>query len=424
MKMLMVGCSHKEASIAVRERLAFSPEQVLAALQRHRELFPRREAVLLSTCNRTEFYLASDAAEDVPTASEAIRFLAECRGLDPEVVSSELIERTDEEAIVHLFTVAASLDSMVVGEAQILSQVKQAYETAAEVQDSMPLMHAAFQRAIRVAKRIAAETRIHERRVSVPSVAVSELATQIFERFDDKSILVIGAGEMADETLTYLRAQGASHIRLINRTRERAESLAAKFQATVHPWEELLDRLAEADMVVSTTGASQPIVTLDDYRAIERRREQRILFVLDLAIPRDFDPAIGDSLNVFLYSVDDLQAQCAKNLAARRKELPKAEKIVTGEARRFMGDLGHRASVPTIRQLKDKAEEIKRQELERLLHRLEGMDEKGRDEIRYAFDRLVAKILHPPLESLRDEATEEAGHSLVDAVRRLFQLRD
>ena len=424
MKMLMVGCSHKEASIAVRERLAFSPEQVLAALQRHRELFPRREAVLLSTCNRTEFYLASDAAEDVPTASEAIRFLAECRGLDPEVVSSELIERTDEEAIVHLFTVAASLDSMVVGEAQILSQVKQAYETAAEVQDSMPLMHAAFQRAIRVAKRIAAETRIHERRVSVPSVAVSELATQIFERFDDKSILVIGAGEMADETLTYLRAQGASHIRLINRTRERAESLAAKFQATVHPWEELLDRLAEADMVVSTTGASQPIVTLDDYRAIERRREQRIMFVLDLAIPRDFDPAIGDSLNVFLYSVDDLQAQCAKNLAARRKELPKAEKIVTGEARRFMGDLGHRASVPTIRQLKDKAEEIKRQELERLLHRLEGMDEKGRDEIRYAFDRLVAKILHPPLESLRDEATEEAGHSLVDAVRRLFQLRD
>lgn len=424
MKMLMVGCSHKEASIAVRERLAFSPEQVIAALQRHRELFPRREAVLLSTCNRTEFYLASDAAEDVPTASEAIRFLAECRGLDPEVVSSELIERTDEEAIVHLFTVAASLDSMVVGEAQILSQVKQAYETAAEVQDSMPLMHAAFQRAIRVAKRIAAETRIHERRVSVPSVAVSELATQIFERFDDKSILVIGAGEMADETLTYLRAHGASHIRLINRTRERAEALAAKFQATVHPWEELLDRLAEADMVVSTTGASQPIVTLDDYRAIERRREQRILFVLDLAIPRDFDPAIGDSLNVFLYSVDDLQAQCAKNLAARRKELPKAEKIVTGEARRFMGDLGHRASVPTIRQLKDKAEEIKRQELERLLHRLEGMDEKGRDEIRYAFDRLVAKILHPPLESLRDEATEETGHSLVDAVRRLFQLRD
>ena len=424
MKMLMVGCSHKEASIAVRERLAFSPEQVIAALQRHRELFPRREAVLLSTCNRTEFYLASDVAEDVPTASEAIRFLAECRGLDPEVVSSELIERTDEEAIVHLFTVTASLDSMVVGEAQILSQVKQAYETAAEVQDSMPLMHAVFQRAIRVAKRIAAETRIHERRVSVPSVAVSELATQIFERFDDKSILVIGAGEMADETLTYLRAHGATQIRLINRTRERAEALASKFQATVHPWEELLDRLAEADMVVSTTGASQPIVTLDDYRAIERRREQRILFVLDLAIPRDFDPAIGDSLNVFLYSVDDLQAQCAKNLAARRKELPKAEKIVTGEARRFMGDLGHRASVPTIRQLKDKAEEIKRQELERLLHRLEGMDEKGRDEIRYAFDRLVAKILHPPLESLRDEATEETGHVLVDAVRRLFQLRD
>jgi len=424
MKVLMVGCSHKEASIAVRERLAFSPEQVVEALQRHRELFPQREAVLLSTCNRTELYLASDSPDDLLTSEQAIHFLASCRGLDPAMVASELMERVDEAAIVHLFTVASSLDSMVVGEAQILSQVKQAYETAADVQESMPLLHSMFQRAIRVAKRIAAETRIHERRVSVPSVAVSELATQIFERFDDKSILVIGAGEMADETLTYLRAQGASNIRLINRTRERAEALASKFNATVHPWEELLDRLAEADMVVSTTGATRPIVTVEDYRAVERRREQRILFVLDLAIPRDFDPAIGDSLNVFLYSVDDLQAQCQKNLAARRKELPKAEKIVIGEARRFMGDLGHRASVPIIRQLKEKAEEIKRLELERLLHRLESLDEKGRDEIRYAFDRLVAKILHPPLESLRDEATEETSRTLVDAVRRLFQLRD
>ena len=211
---------------------------------------------------------------------------------------------------------------------------------------------------------------------------------------------------------------------MVNRSRERAETLAAKFDATVHPWDELIEHLAEADMVISTTGASEPIVTLEQYRSIERRREQRILFVLDLAIPRDFDPAVGDCLNVFLYSIDDLQAQCEKNLKARRKELPKAEKIIDDEARRFHQDAEHRASAPTIRQLKDKADQIKQKELERLLHRLDSLGDKERQEVRYAFDRLVAKILHPPLESLRDEATEEHHSSLVDAVRRLFQLRD
>ncbi len=424
MKVVMVGCSHKETSIAVRERLAFSPEQVHDALVRHREKFPRREAVLLSTCNRTEFYVAGDDPEDEPTADQAIAFLAECRDVAVESISDELTERTDIDAVMHLFRVAASLDSMVVGEAQILSQVKQAYEASCDVLDAMPISHAVFQRAIRTAKRIASETRIHERRISVPSVAISDLATQIFERFDDKNILVIGAGEMAEETLTYLAAHGAKRIRLVNRSRERAEKLAAKFGATVHLWEELIELLADADMVISTTGATEPIVTLERYRSIERRREQRILFVLDLAIPRDFDPAIGDCLNVYLYSVDDLQAQCDKNLRARKKELPKAERIVEDEAKRFLKEAEYRASAGTIRQLKEKADELKGIELERLLNRLEGLDERERKEIRYAFDRLVAKILHPPLESLRDDAAEPNHSSLIEAVRRLFQLRD
>ncbi|HAO00015.1 MAG TPA: glutamyl-tRNA reductase [Planctomycetaceae bacterium] len=424
MKVVMVGCSHKETSIAVRERLAFSPEQVRDALVRHREKYPRREAVLLSTCNRTEFYVAGDDPEDEPSADQAIAFLAECRDVAVEAISDELTERVDIDAVMHLFRVAASLDSMVVGEAQILSQVKQAYEASCDVLEAMPISHAVFQRAIRTAKRIASETRIHERRISVPSVAISDLATQIFERFDDKNILVIGAGEMAEETLTYLAAQGAKRIRLVNRSRERAEKLAAKFGATVHPWEELIELLADADMVISTTGATEPIVTLERYRSIERRREQRILFVLDLAIPRDFDPAIGDCLNVYLYSVDDLQAQCDKNLRARKKELPKAERIVEDEAKRFLKEAEYRASAGTIRQLKEKADELKGIELERLFNRLEGLDERERKEIRYAFDRLVAKILHPPLESLRDDAAEPNHSSLIEAVRRLFQLRD
>ena len=260
---------------------------------------------------------------------------------------------------------------MVVGEAQILSQVKQAYELATEFEASLPITHGIFQRAIRVAKRVATETRIHERRVSVPSVAISELATQIFERFDDKSILVIGAGEMAEETLTYLISHGAQEIRIVNRTRERAERLAEKFGATVHDWSELRQLLVGADMVISTTGATEPIVTMSEYRDIERLREQRILFVLDLAIPRDFAPDIGDCLNVFLYSVDDLKALCDRNLLARQKELPKADRIIQSEAQKFIRDIRHRSSVPIILQLKEKAEEIKQKELERLLNRLE-----------------------------------------------------
>lgn len=424
MKILMVGCSHKDTSIAVRERLAFSPEQVQEALRLFRRRFQGHEAVLLSTCNRTEFYVASGDQNPSVDSKAAIEFLAECRSLDAATIAGELIERHQEQAIAHLFSVASSVDSMVVGEAQILSQVKQAYELAIEIDDSLPITHGIFQRAIRVAKRVASETRIHERRVSVPSVAISELATQIFERFDDKQILVIGAGEMAEETLTYLQAHGASRIRIVNRTEERARGLAEKFSATVHPWSDLGGLLSQADMVISATGATEPIMTLAHYREIERSREQRTLFVLDLAIPRDFDPSIGDCLNVFLYSVDDLKALCDRNLKARQKELPKADRIIQSEAQKFIADLRHRSSIPIIQQLKEKAEEIKLKELERLLNRLDALDEREKEEIKYAFDRLVNKILHPPLESLRGETDHAGSRTLVEAVRRLFQLRD
>ena len=424
MKMLMIGCSHKDTSIALREQLAFSPEQAKQALSRFYQQFPQCEAVLLSTCNRTEIYTAAPEQVDGPDSNQLIRFLADFHGLDSTQLSHELFERSNQDVVAHLFTVAASLDSMVVGEAQILSQVKQAYEMATGFNDSMPLSHSVFQRAIHVAKRVASETKIHERRVSIPSVAISDLATEIFERFDDKTILVIGAGEMAEETLTYLKAHGAKNILLINRSVERAERLADEFAAQVIPWSQMLEQLARADMVISATGATEPVVTLEQFKSIEKQRGQRTLFALDLAIPRDFEPAIGDCLSVYLYSVDDLQAQCDVNRKARQKELPRAMQIIESEASQFMNELSHRSTVPTIRQLRGKAEELKSQELDRLMRKLDGLDEKSKQEVRYSFDRLVNKLLHPPLESLRDEAMHESPKSLVDALRRLFQLRD
>src|SRR5687767_4626718 len=228
MKLQMVGLSHHTAPVQIRERLAFSKEQAIAALARLRQQYPESEAVLLSTCNRVEIYVASETAAACPSHHDVANFLAEFHGLDPVEIFDELFERTGEDFVRHLFTVAASLDSMVVGEAQILAQVKQAYELATATSTVGPLTNAAFQAALKVAKRVATETTIQQRRVSIPSVAVGDFASQFCERFDDKQVLVIGAGDMGEETLRYLIDAGVKKISLCDRNFTRAEELAQR----------------------------------------------------------------------------------------------------------------------------------------------------------------------------------------------------
>ena len=425
MKLQIVGCSHHTASIELREQLAFAPEQIPDALRQLKSDFPRTEAVLLSTCNRVELYTGATQIENIPPSSSLIGFLASFHGLDVDDIQDKVFEYERERAIQHLFTVAASLDSMVMGEAQILSQVKAAYHTATENEFAGPMMHAAFQGAIRVAKRVAKETTIHQSRVSIPSVAVADFASHIFERFDDKNVLVIGAGEMGEETLRYLIDEGARDVNVVNRNFERAKSLAATFDGKPAPWSDLNQLLVDADLVISTTGAAEPIVTLDDFKAVESARFQRTLVVLDLAVPRDFDPKIDDCIGVYLYSIDDLQKVCEKNRSRRKKEWPKAQKIVDQETVKFSAELRHRITGPTIQQLKQNTQTLKQAELSRLFNKLNSLDPEERSEIEYSFDRLINKLLHPPLESLRDEVNnEDDSHSLLDALKRLFQLGD
>ena len=424
MKLQVIGCSHHNSSIEVRERLAFSPQQTRDALARLRALFPNVEAVVLSTCNRVELYVAAEQADQCPSHHDVVEFLANFHGLDPLDVFDELFERSGEDAVRHLFAVAASLDSMVVGEAQILSQVKRAYEQATAHGNTGPLTHAAFQAAIRLAKRVARETSINKKRVSIPSVAVSDFAKQVFERFDDKHLLVIGAGEMGEETLRYLIDEGARDITIVNRSPDRAAALAARTTGQVVPWEKLHDQLVVADLVVTTTGASQPIVTAAEFREINRHRAQRPLFVLDLAVPRDFEPEIGQETGVYLYSVDDLRKTCEANRLAREKEWPRAERLIDDETARFMAELNHRATGPVIRRLRQQADKSKNEELSRLLNKLGDLDERSQTEIEQAFNRLVNKLLHPPLESLRDEAHRGVPHALLDALKRLFQINE
>jgi len=423
MNVQVLGCSHNTASISVRERLAFSPEQARSALDVLRREFPATEAVLLSTCNRVEFYTATENG-GTPTRGQLAEFLGRFHHLQPARIMEHLYEQVGQEAVRHLFIVASSLDSMVLGEPQILSQVKQAYRLAIGQRAAGPLTHAAFQAAFKVARRVACETAIHQRRVSVPSVAVADFAKQIFERFADKRTLVIGAGEMAEETLKYLRDEGARDVTVVNRSAPRAAELARRWQGRALPWQHLAEALAEADLVVSSTGAQEPIVTLEQFAQLEPLRRGRPWFILDLAVPRDFDPAIGNRPGVYLYCVDDLQQVCQQNRRERDKELPAAMRIIEQETQRFMTELNRRAIGPLIQRLQQGWQRPKEQELQRLLSRLPELDDRARGEICQSFDRLVNKLLHPPLASLRQESRQGVPHALLDAAARLFQLRE
>ncbi|MFZ5829848.1 MAG: glutamyl-tRNA reductase [Planctomycetota bacterium] len=423
MNIVCIGCTHREAPVAVREQLALDAAQTVEALRRWRTERPDVEAVLLPTCNRVELYAASEQA-NLPKREELVAVLAEPRRIEAAAIEPYLVFRTGEEAVRHLFEVASSLDSMVVGEPQIQAQVKDAYQAASEQKTAGPLLHAAFQAALGAARRVGAETAIHQRRVSIPSVAVADFARQIFERFDDKHTVVIGAGEMAEETLRYLRDAGAHQITVINRRVERAEELSERWHGRAAGWEQLIEALATADVVVSTTAAGEPVVTAAQFERVERARQGRPMFILDLAVPRDFDPAIGRRPDVYLYSIDDLKSTCDRNQQARDSELPRAARIIEQETSRFVASARHRESGPIIERLRRSWARSKDAELERLLNKLPQLDQTSQEEIRIAFDRLVNKLLHPPLESLRDEARNGVPRTLMEALAKLFRLKD
>jgi len=416
----VLGCSHQHSSLAVREQLALGPEQTRAALNGLRREFPGVEAVLLSTCNRVELYTAT-LQSDAPTRRQIAEFFARFRHVDAEEILGHFYDRHGRDSVRHLFMVASSLDSMVVGESQISSQVKLAYQIATQQQSAGPLTHAVFQSASRVARRVASETAIHERRVSVPSVAVAEFARQVFERFEDKQVLVIGAGEMADETLRYLQKEGVREVTIINRSLERAAELAHLRGGRVKPWSDLLTELASADLVVTATGAPQAILTLADFDRVAPTRRGRTVVILDLAVPRDVEPEIGDRPGVYLYCVDDLQATCERNRRERQSELPKALQIVDEETDRFMADLHFREVGPVIGRLQKTWDQPKEEELRRLLNKLPQLDERARQEIERSFDRLTNKLLHPPLESLRQECRHGVPTALLQSLARLFR---
>ena len=424
----MIGCSHHDAAVEFRERVSFATDQqIQSALGEFRNRFPSAEVVLLSTCNRVELYAAGDSSalshEDVAS------FLAQQRQLSTDEVINSMIYRSGNDAVEHLFTVAASLDSMVVGESQILFQVKQAYDLACESGSAGTLTHSVFQAANRAAKRVQNETAIHRRRVSVPSVAIGEVVPDVFDSLSGKRVVLVGAGEMGTETLRYLKQGGGRDIVVVNRNLERAANLASEWDAKCAPLESLSDQVTDCDLLIGTTSANEPLLTADQFKSIHAKRQNRLMLILDLAVPRDFDVAIGDLPNIYLYQIDDLQMACERNRREREKEWPKAKEIIAEETQRFMQELNHRATGPVIRRLRQQAQELKQEELARLMNKLqpngnEPVNGEVGKEIEKSFDRLINKLLHPPLASLRDDAAEGHQRGLLDALRDLFKLGD
>jgi glutamyl-tRNA reductase len=424
MTLAFVGGTHRTVPLPLREQLAFSAEQAAEALARFRDRFPGREGVLLSTCNRVELYAAGESDSAPPPREQLVLFLAECRGIDAGLLAPVLSGEHDEAVVRHLFSVASGLDSMVLGEPQIVAQVKQAWAIAQESRTTGPLTGEMFQAALRTAKRVATETALGRERLSIPSIAVTDFVSGVFERLDDKKVLLIGAGKMARETLRYLREAGARDVTIVNRTLDRARALGAELRARPTTFDRLAAELAGTDLVVSTTGATEPVITADFYRPVEEARGGRPLVILDLAIPRDFDPAIGDRPDVWLYSIDDLGRTCEANRKSREKQMPAAVAIIEEETRRFMGDLHHRWSGPVIEQLRAGWSETGDAELERLFRRLPDLNDAARAEIRQSFQRYAAKMLHLPLASLREESRAGPPHGLLDALKRLFDLKE
>lgn len=426
MNVFVFSCNHHNAGLELREKLAFASEQQLSDAYAHwKEQHPDSELVLLSTCNRVEVYAAADNGNEPLAESDITNFISQFHNVPSDEFTGTVLSRHGAPAIEHLFEVVCSLDSMVLGEPQIVTQVKDAYRIARENDSCGPLTNVLFQHALAVSARVRSETKLSEGRVSIASVAVGDFGRSIFNRFDNKTVLVIGAGEMAEETLRYLKSEGVQRIVVINRSRERAEALASQFGGATDSFDNLDEWMGKADVIVSTTGATETLVDRKRFEAVRKVSGQRPVFILDLGAPRDFAPDVGNiDDDVWLYDIDALEATCERNREQRKSEIAAAKKIIEKQTERFMHEVYHRATGPVIQRLRTQLSEISRNEIDILFRRHSEFDEAQRASIEKTVHRIVNKLLHPPLESLKDEARAGTPHGLVDAVKRLFNLSD
>jgi glutamyl-tRNA reductase len=421
MKLLVTGVSHKTAPVEVRERLAFAEAVLPAALHGLVSREGIQEAMVLSTCNRVEIAVTAD--DTVDPAATVASFLNESRGVSAETLGPCLYSHEGRDAIHHLFRVASSLDSMVVGEPQILGQLKAAYAHAKANDCMSGLLESIVARAFSVAKRVRSETGIGQMAVSVSYAAV-ELARKIFGTLDGRTVMIVGSGKMSELAARHLRRSGAAHIFVTNRTYERAQELAAVFQGTPVEYNRFLGLLPEVDIVITSSGAPHYILTKDEMQRIINARRNKPMFLIDIAVPRNIEPSVNQVDNVFLYDIDDLQEVVNANLRERIKEAEHAEELVTQEVERMMARLKVQEVAPTIVSLQEQLEQIRSGEIERVRRKLGSLTPEQEAALESLTRGIVNKIAHGPISELRRHAGLPDGVHIIDAIRQVFHLKD
>ncbi len=416
-ELLVIGLSHHTAPLAVRERLSVATERTGEEIQRLLATGALTESVVLSTCNRVEAYAA---ARDPVAAAKLLRDYLQQRTDDD--VAGYLYERLGTEAVRHTFRVASSLDSMVVGEPQILGQMKCAFAMSEAAGGVGMLLGRCFHRAFAVAKRVRTETGIASGTVSVSSIAI-ELACKIFGNLRGRRALLVGAGKMSEAAARTLAKQGV-RLFVVNRSPERAEELARACGGEARGYEQLASELVASDVVITSTASPRFVITADLMHDVTRARRHRPLFLIDIAVPRDVDPRVGDLGSVFLYDLDDLQQVANENLATRRREAHAAEQIVAAEIEQFERWRGSLGLTPTVVALRERVRDALRGELERTLPRLNSLGEAELKSLEKMIDAMVNKVLHQPLTELKRGSETPEGAMLIDAARRLFALPD
>jgi glutamyl-tRNA reductase len=421
MHLFLIGVSHRTAPVDVRERLDFSSRDVGAAVEALSAHSSAAESVVLSTCNRSEIYVASPSPDRA--RKEIVEFLSRYHQLPADAFAPHLFSFGGAEAATHLFRVAAGLDSLVVGEPQILGQVKEAFQAASERRCTGPILSKVFHWSFAVGKRVRTETALGEGAVSISFAAVS-LARKIFGRLTGRRVLVVGAGEISTLTAQHLRAQGVGDITITSRTTAHADTLATTVGGEAIPWDQLGTALGGADIVLTATGSQRPIITRAQVEGATARRRRGPLFIIDVAVPRDVEPDVGDLEQVFLYNVDDLQSVVQENLSRRTAEIEQAERIVTEEVGKFIAWQRSRGAIPTVVALRERFDAIRRAELQRLDGKLAGLPPDARALFDQISRLIVEKLLLEPTEQLKALPDEETQVAYTEAVNRLFRLRD
>jgi glutamyl-tRNA reductase len=417
MPYVLIGVNHRSAPVELRERLSFSAEGLTQALGDLQAVPHVMEGMILSTCNRVELLACANGS--VP---DLLPFLADRAQIPQQELKKHLYQLREDDAVRHLFRVAASLDSLVVGEPQILGQLKEAYAIGRAHGCVQSYLDALLKKAFSVAKRVRTETAVGSSTVSIASAAV-ELAKKIFGSLEERTVYVVGAGKMNELAMRHLQANGVGATIVANRTFERAQRLAEKYNGTAVPFERLYETLPQADIVITSTGAQQPLFRREHGEAFMHARRNRPMFFIDIAVPRDVAPEMNKVDGLFVYDIDDLQQVVTSNQADRTREAKRAEQIISDEVERFRERLRELDVVPTIVDLQDSMEMLRQAEIDRVRGRLGPLTAEQEQAIDAMTRGIVNKVLHTPITALKSAAKTQRSESLVDAVENLFNLR-